>query len=109
MRGGAPHRIHGSDGQENSLPLDRIRTRMHARSRGGPRTDLRDRGGDDFFPKLAPGSGGSVHENGSCPGHMVLHGRGGLLGVTGFDRVDDVRVPFDIHVSQRAIHPREHD
>jgi len=22
--------------------------------------------GDDFFRKLAPGSGGSVHENGSC-------------------------------------------
>jgi transposase InsO family protein len=33
---------------------------------------------------------------------MVPHGRGGLLGVTGFDRVDDVRVPFDIHVSQRG-------
>ena len=33
---------------------------------------------------------------------MVPHGRGGLLGITGFDRVDDVRVPFDIHVSQRG-------
>ena len=61
--------------------------------------------GDDFFRKLAPGSGGSVHENGSCAGHMVPHGRGGLLGVTGFDRLDDARVPFDIHVSQRAIIP----
>jgi hypothetical protein len=36
---------------------------------------------------------------------MVPHGRGGLLGVTGFDRLDDARVPFDIHVSQRAIIP----
>jgi hypothetical protein len=77
--------------------------------RAGPRTDLRDRGGGDFFPKLAPGSGGSVHENGCCAGHVVPHGGGGLLRVTGFDRVDDVRMPFDIHVFQRAIHPGEHD
>jgi hypothetical protein len=77
--------------------------------RAGPRTDLRDRGGDDFFPKLAPGSGGSVHENGCCAGHVVPHGGGGLRDVAGFDRVDDVRMPFDIHVFQRAIHPGEHD
>ena len=73
------------------------------------RTDLRDRGGDDFFPKLAPGSGGSVHENGCCAGHVVPHGVSGLRDVAGFDRVDDVRMPFDIHVFQRAIHSGEHD
>lgn len=71
--------------------------------------NLRGRGGGDFFPKLAPGSGGSVHENGCCAGHVVPHGGRGLRDVAGFDRVDDVRMPFDIHVFQRAIHPGEHD
>ncbi len=74
-----------------------------------PANRLARPGGDDFFPKLVPGSGGSVHENGCCAGHVVPHGGGGLRDVAGFDRVDDVRMPFDIHVFQRAIHPGEHD
>jgi hypothetical protein len=61
-----------------------------------PATDLRDRGDDDFFPMLAPGSGGSVHENGCRAGYVVTHGDRGLCGVTGLDRVDDLRMPFDV-------------
>jgi hypothetical protein len=62
-----------------------------------------------LLPELAAGSGGSVHENGCGAGHVVPHGGGGLRDVAGFDGVDDVRMPFDIHVFQRAIHPGEHD
>ena len=63
--------------------------------------------------RLLPDSGARVrrlaYENGCGAGHVVAHGGGGVAGVTGFDRVDDLGVSFDVHVFQGAVDPGVHD